>query len=956
MSVPSPQKPLDGHCSAINNEILYVVSSTSFQSLPLSEKSQWKTLPQGQAVTNPACVLVTPSGDASKASLYVIGGTSQDSSYTGIQRFDIASGQWETLHPPTSDMVNRTNHSAVYMPGMDSILVYAGSQPQAPSDYSSQTFVLSLTTPYGIKAFTSAAPPSNQPILLPFDQNNAILMGSNTRPKEVWTFNATSGWNKYPTQLATAIKAGVRGLIVDGSDGSKVLATYDMTVSPNVVDQIVLASAGGAAPATALSPNAKVPVTKVSPGLMMLHSRDLTLSNWPAYNSTDAPTSVRSDYAVSQDQTGLAVITGGSEDDPINIFNNNGNAWVDNGLFFTGKANGNQVTLTPAEASSSASAAASSTAQPTSTTTPTAAPAVLPGTSNKPKMLRILGITLGVLFGIAAIFIIALLLLRYRRQKKRQKQQYINEKADRMSFQDRGAAVMTQPDGSLVDVSRIPPNHRFTQHNTSHSSFAMVAGKLGRGASRNKLAPTDGRGSSESTRQLVKPRSSPRKADISRPYELDTLGNDKEVFVPATSASGAPQIPASTLTSDKVRSTGWSRYFAGDALPSAYANRGPTVSTYTVGTEMTLGSPVPPLPTSQPLTKGQLQSKDRTVSTYTAATEMTLGEPEPPLPTSQPLAKGSLQSKDRTVSAYTVATEMTLGSPVPPLPTSQPLTRGQLQSKDRTVSAYTVGTEMTFGEPEPPLPSAGIPSSIIVPAPLFGNKNQETERISRVIARSPGFNNSVEDLARRGSSIEATRGQRADIFGDGKSLNRRASMNSISGLSDGSYFTEDSDFDSSGYFDQTRSSTASNWTPMDNQYEIKPNNTASVGSSPDPNLGSFNPRAPSSTYTASYYGGPESRIVSTRGKSALFPSIPERDRPSSSGGVRSPLNSQLFPAPPVPEDKNTLGVPGEGQGRESTLTMFPKGVPSAYYASRNAAKDAENVPKQDMSWLNLGLK
>lgn len=793
----------------INDDTLYVFSSDSFQSIPLKEKSQWTKLPQGQAVSDAACVLATPNGDDTQAAMYVIGGTSQNSTYTGVQRYNFASQSWQTLYPPTSDMVDRTNHSLAYLQASNSILVYAGSRPQSEADFSSQTFLLGLTDPYSIRSFTSMAPPGNQPILLPFDADNAILMGSVPRAKEMWTFNADDGWSKYATELTDPIKANIRGLIVDGSDGSKVLTTYDMTVSPNVVSQLVLADAGGSPPATAVAPR----------------RRDLTLGNWPVYNSSDAPTDVRSDYAVVQGANGLAVITGGSSGSPLNLFNNTNNGWVDNGLFFDGVSNGNQIPITPASVSSTST----SPTQP-SATSASAAPASVPGTSSKPRMLRILGITLGVLFGLAAMFIIALLLLRYRRQKKRQKEGYINEKADRMSFQDRGAAFMSQPATSRADVARVPPNHRFTQHNTSHNSFAIVAGKLGRNASRNNLAPTGGRGSSESTRQLVKP----RKADISKPMELDMWGKDKEVYQP--SASGAPQIPASTigmpenaLMGDNMRSTGWSRYFAAapnDALPSAYG-RGPTVSAYTVDTEYTVSSPPPPLPSQ-------------------------------------------------------------------------------------------------------------IPSSVAVPAPLFGgNRDVERERISKVFARSPAFNNSAEDLARRGSSIEASHGQRADIMGDSRGSNRRGSLYSEGGDSTASYTTEDSDF-SSEYFEQNRASTASNWTPVDNQYELKPTIT-SVEESPDPNLGTFNARAPSSAYSASYYGGPESRLT----------------------GGRSQLNSTVIPeAPPIPEDK--LTVPGGGQERESTLTVFPKGVPSAYYADRNAAKEAEkqvgNMPKQDMSWLNLGLK
>lgn len=898
MSVPSPPQPLDGHCSVILNDVLYVLSSNSFQSLPLKEKSQWTTLPQGEAVTDPSCVLVDPNDDPNTAAMYVIGGTSQNATYGGVQRFNFTLQAWETLHPPTSDMVGRTNHSVAYLPATNSILVYAGGRPQMPSDLSSQTFVLTLTGPYGIRAFTSNAPPGNRPILQTLDDQNAILMGSFARSKEIWSFNAFNGWSQYSASLATGIKEGVRGLILTGSDGSKVLSTYDATVSPNVVGEIVLANAGGVAPPVA---------TPLSGGTL---KRAVTMTTFPTYNTSDAPSIVRNDYNVADDGNGLAVITGGSSTSPLNIFNNTRNAWVDNGLFFDGTANGNQVPLS----ASSTVGMATSTAKPTSSIS--AIPANTTDTSTKPKMLRILGIVLGVLFGIAALFIIVLLLLRYRRQKRSQKY-YVNEK--RMSFQDRGAPVMINPDGSRLDLSQIPPNHRFTQHNTSHNSFAFVAGKLaGRNASRNNLSPTGGRGSSESTRQLVI-----KKSDISKPVELDMWGRDKEVYAMPGPVTGV-QAPEAALTADKPRSGGWSKYFQSDALPSAYGRK-PTVSTYTVGTEFTTDETRPPLPSAAPPVP-RVAGRGPTVSTYTVGTEYTLGDAEAPPVPAGPLPRTA--GRGPTVSTYTVGTEYTLGETQPPVPTAPlPNTTG----RGPTVSTYTVGTEYTLGETQPPMPTEPVPTNPAIPAPLFNNKSREAERIAKVIARNPNFSNSAEDLARRGSSIEAARGQRANVFADGEH-----------DTTDG-YDTDDSDFDSSVYLDQTatRSSTASNWTPVDNQYDAKTNSTA---------LGEElkNARAPSSAYSASYYGNPESRVISTRGNTTLFSSLKEG----------TPINSQLFPAPPIPQDGKAINDPG----RESTLTVFPKGVPSAYYANRNAAKEAEkttddpNAPKQDMSWLNLGLK
>jgi len=60
--------------------------------------------------------------------------------------------------------------------------------------------------------------------------------------------------------------------------------------------------------------------------------------------------------------------------------------------------------------------------------------------------------------------------------------------------------------------------------------------------------------------------------------------------------------------------------------------------------------------------------------------------------------------------------------------------------------------------------------------------------------------------------------------------------------------------------------------------------------------------------------------------------------------------------------KNGLRPETSPKERESTMTVFPRGVPSAYYADRNQEKEdagkapAKQLPPQDMSWLNLGWK
>ena len=161
MSTPLPPKSLSGHCSVIDSNTLYVLSSDSFQALPLKENATWTSMTMGTSVKNPTCVRAVPGGDESQAALYVVGGESDDEGYKGLQRYVFSKKSWEQLDPPTKDMQGRTAHGAAYLDDSSSILVYAGSQASEPSAFSTQTFVISTEQPYNIQSFTSKAPPVN---------------------------------------------------------------------------------------------------------------------------------------------------------------------------------------------------------------------------------------------------------------------------------------------------------------------------------------------------------------------------------------------------------------------------------------------------------------------------------------------------------------------------------------------------------------------------------------------------------------------------------------------------------------------------------------------------------------------------------------------------------------------------------------------------------------------------
>lgn len=539
------------------------------------------------SVTGPACVTAVPNGDASQAALWVIGGTSSNDTYSGLQRYSFASKTWETITTVVPVLQGRTAHSAAYLEDSLAILVYAGSQPEAPSYLSSQTFVISTQAPYLIQAFTSVAPPTNMPILQPWNSSHAVMVGGSEFNTEVFTFSPDEGWVELGTNLTQRLKQSARGTIVDGSDGSKVLEVYDMTVSPNEVSQLVLLGAGGQTAYTGETIGNTTSSRK--------RKRDLTLSNWPEYNAENAPTATRDDYSIAQAPNGAAVIAGGSSASPVAIFNQNSNSWVDASKFFDSK---NQLPLVVTPTSKPTSKPSSSTSSPTSTSTGAGASG---GLSSHDRMLRTLGIILGVLCGIAVIFIAVLLYLRWRKAKQRKREGYLEEKshdeAHRMSFADQGATFMREAGGSVNEL-KAPSKDVWAggqQNNTSHSSLAIIAGRLsGRRSSHH--APKN---SYDSTARLVKGRDD----TVGGAESVELVDLDEKSLERGVTPRNNAKLPAAqygpTLTerdaarglSDakqhRNRSSGWSKYFATSAptgpnglshIPSAYIDKANTAS------------------------------------------------------------------------------------------------------------------------------------------------------------------------------------------------------------------------------------------------------------------------------------------------------------------------------------------------------------------------------------------
>lgn len=553
MASPLPSTPLQGHCSVINDNILYVYTQDAFQALPLTQNATWSSLPSnGVPVSGAACVKQVTTGSGGNV-MWVVGGVSNSSSYPGLQRYLFGSKVWETITPVVNVTQNRQNHAASLIDST-SILVYAGSQMDAPL-HSSETFVIQTNPPYLVQAFSSTNAPALQPQLLEFNASAALALGGVASLREMYQFTVANGWRQYPTMLSTPLKSRdlQQSVLVTGSDGSKVLEVYDMSVSPNTVTEIVLQL-----------PNGQPAATGMFVGVNATKSRrDLSLSSWPAYNGSYAPTATRSGFSIAQSTDGTVAIAGGNAQDPVALYNGQANSWIDTTRFF----GVNMQTSAAATSSLSSSVSSTATASPSLVAAPTN------DTSSHPRTSLILGATLGSILGFIALMILALLLITWRRRKRRQQTELKEKEERRLSFADQGAPFMAEAGGAI---------NKPTLFNSPHSSIAIISGRVGPGHTRNG-GPE---GSNSSTAKLVVPQKSRLGQDdgLARLEEDHRLAGENDdmariqletdgttTILPPANNPGlfAPVVLAESTTPSHLhsvekrsRNSGWSGYFA----------------------------------------------------------------------------------------------------------------------------------------------------------------------------------------------------------------------------------------------------------------------------------------------------------------------------------------------------------------------------------------------------------
>ena len=600
--MPSPKPPvaLKGHCSIIHDNKLYTYQVDAFQSLELKEGAEWAQLPMGVATNGSTCVSGNVDG---QDSLFVVGGaTKSDDNYSGLQKYTYKTGKWEGLTPVVQVTKNRLGHGTAFLASSSQILIYSGSQDNNVGD-STQTFLVSLVSPFNVLALRSSAPPVIRPLMMPYNASHALMLGGESTNTALYTFGPNDGWKKLPVSLSDPPpdSSQLQATLLRQDDGGKVLEMFNVQSSPNKISTLLLQNSTSTSislPAIVrTSPNSKNP----SQSSRKRKRQDSSQADRPAYNSTLAPQDSRVGSSLASNDDGLVVLSGGGDgsQDVLAMFNETSNQWVDTSTFFGTK----EVSTMPSPASS----LPSSTAAPAVTASASAAP--LPGTSgnNRNRVLTILGATLGAVFGFAAILVLMLLLLKHiRRKRERERRRgsgnYDLDSKRSMDFADRGSPDM------ISDGGRSHHQHKASDV-SGHSDYVMGARRAPSAQSKRSLfhKPTKSDGSAKPFFGRSKsPKSGPSPPIISRPFPISSSPPPQLAPI-ATSSPFRPPQPVAQPRNEPGRTDvgtngGWSKYWANGSSSAISPNPTPIgigsgvpreASTYTSSTSAYTSSNIP---------------------------------------------------------------------------------------------------------------------------------------------------------------------------------------------------------------------------------------------------------------------------------------------------------------------------------------------------------------------------
>ncbi|CAG8384748.1 unnamed protein product [Penicillium salamii] len=457
MTGPKPPIEIKGDCSTIYSDTLYVYSPdgspSGFASIPLRENGTWTTLPKPEyAVSGAACIKGKTSGSKDEV-FYLVGGTGP-SGNSGLQRFSFSSKKWETLPMTSAEMKNRVGHGAGFLSSTSDIVVYAGNTDG--SKVASQSSYVVSTSTYDVSSGAAmGTPPLYNPIILPWSDSQVAMIGGSTTNTAIYLYN-TTGWTLSEATLPSALDDSSRCALVSEDDDT-VLEVFKMDSSPNSVTSYLLKSKG----------KLQTPATTIGSA----DKRSITDS----YNSTFAPKTSWSDYALAQGN-GMVVLSSGHNNDSLAVYNSTSNGWANSTALFYGS--GDQTSLKPSTTSSFTTSSTPTSTSSTSTsasTTPTSTSTSAPGAGGLSSHGKtILGATLGSVLGFGVILLLILLLLRGKKDKKAAAAHAGSggDSKSRLSFQDQGIEPLTE---GAYPMARSPVP--LAAAAASNDSLAIVTGQ-----------------------------------------------------------------------------------------------------------------------------------------------------------------------------------------------------------------------------------------------------------------------------------------------------------------------------------------------------------------------------------------------------------------------------------------------------------------------------------------------
>lgn len=523
----------------------------------------------GISVTGGVCVHATPQDNSSPPALYIVGGkaNSTQGGYQGFQRYVFGDGKWESIDLTAPVTQNRLYHNAIYLNASSSILMYAGTQ-DGSRQYTSHTFTISTAPPYQVLSFDSIAPPAISPLLLPWTDSQAAMIGGTDTNTKVMIFSPSSHWEDSNSSLEYPLKddSAVKAVVITGDDGSKNLYTFDMTVSPNQVNRTILIDEHGspiknakAISARGLSEASLETQDAVRSKTKRAH---LTVAEWPTYNATLAPRTTRTEYAIAHDSNGLVVFSGGNANDVLCMFKARENCWA-NATALLGKAQAQiAIDATPSSVSTPSSASA-----PSSTQTPLQSTAESVGDSSPTSFnYKLLGLVLGSIVGFALLVLGVILFIRRRTVRRafaeaghQRRASGVPDEKDPMDFADRGISF---------DTATRYQRHARNNSQASISSMAILMGKVSSNQSRPVLGRRNGSNASDSSSNFNKK----YKNAISKPIPQvrptppeSFIRAERPAVVGASDPIPVPRGRASVANKPGSirRSSGWNRYWSG---------------------------------------------------------------------------------------------------------------------------------------------------------------------------------------------------------------------------------------------------------------------------------------------------------------------------------------------------------------------------------------------------------